>query len=118
MLLVHSLIPWSRFISEKPEVTTCSSCNPQAKRVPSLGGTNTLRIPEKNPQENFWTLQGVIEGVRKRHNEVLHDLCTACQMAGALRQSHRGSDEPRCSHGWQENWHTGIVWELQRTWSN
>ena len=61
MLLVHSLIPWSRFIPEKPEVPLCSSWNPQAKGVPSLEGRNTLRIPEKNPQENFWTLEGVPE---------------------------------------------------------
>jgi hypothetical protein len=55
MLLVHLLIPWNGFISEKPEVPVCSSWNPQTKRVPSLEGRNTLRIPEKNPQENFWT---------------------------------------------------------------
>ena len=55
MLLVHSPIPWSRFIPEKPDVPVCSSWNPQAKRVPSLEGRNTLRISETNPQENFWT---------------------------------------------------------------
>jgi hypothetical protein len=53
--VVHSLIPWSRFIPEKSEVPVYSSWNPQAQRIPSLERRKTLRIPEKNPQENFWT---------------------------------------------------------------